>query len=99
MTIENGKVVIPVFHADNTESMLETLEKSNIDTSKCCMCGAPIEKVERHPYNFREKFQALFCKKKFYDWNIDGINSKGVICDRGICLFNALHERRDEMIS
>lgn len=99
MAIENGKVVIPVFHESATKGMLEMLQNRGVDVSKCYLCGAKIEETERPPYNFREKFQGLFGKKKFYEWNINGITAEGVICDKGGCFMKALHAQRDEMIA
>ncbi len=98
MAIENGKIVIAVFHDSDSEKMLETLKNMNIDPSKCYICDAAVEKTERDPYNFREKFRAVFRKRKFYDWNISGISAKGVICDKGSCFSEARTAQRDEML-
>jgi len=98
MAVENGKIVIPVFHESDTEKMLGVIRKQGLDVSKCYICGAEIKKVRRSAYYFREKFQEFFRKKKFYDWNISGISAKGVICDKGSCYFEALIAQRDEML-
>ncbi|MBA7557268.1 hypothetical protein ES705_50014 [subsurface metagenome] len=98
MAVENGKIVIAVFHDSDSEKMLGVLRKQGVDVSKCYVCGAAVEKAERDPYCFREKLLGFFRRQKFYDWNISGISAKGVICDEGPCFSEALTTQRDEFI-
>ena len=89
------KHTIHAFFHTETEGMLETLKGMQIDVTKCHICGKPTVKTQRAPIYLTERWDAWRHKKKFYDWNIGAVSSKGVICDDIACYMQLLEQQRE----
>ena len=84
-------ITIPAFYESDTQMVLDKLETMGVNVLQCMVCREPILKYERSPCTLWERWRAWRRGERFYDWNISGVTSKGVICDRPGCFVDAIY--------